>query len=338
MQNNIFCQNFFVISFSYKKMSIEERENFVKSKYKIKIENFFEKGDILGYVIVETCLRIEIYLETKKDFEINNLICQFDFQNINFLKNDAAVFHLFDVICGLDSVIKGEDQVLAQIKKAYFKCLENKKTSKLLNIIFNSAIETGKRFRTESKINEKNMSLDSISVKFIKEKVKNIEDKTIFIIGVGDLTQSILTLFHKMGHKNLIVTNRSERKSTELKKVYDNIRTAKFSQKYEFIQKSDIIISATSAPHLIVEYSGIKDILRDEKERFFLDLAVPRDIDSKITAFKNVFLYNLDDIWELYNQNVEKREQIVENFFYIIKEQLEKLKIKLEKQKKYSKN
>lgn len=338
MQNNIFCQNFFVISFSYKKMSIEQRENFVKSKYKTKIENFFEKGDILGYVIVETCLRIEIYLETKKDFEINNLICQFDFQNINFLKNDAAVFHLFDVICGLDSVIKGEDQVLAQIKKAYFKCLENKKTSKLLNIIFNSAIETGKKFRTESKINEKNMSLDSISVKFIKEKVKNIEDKTIFIIGVGDLTQSILTLFHKMGHKNLIVTNRSERKSTELKKVYDNIRTAKFSQKYEFIKKSDVIISATSAPHLIVEYSGIKDILRDEKERFFLDLAVPRDIDSKITAFKNVFLYNLDDIWELYNQNVEKREQIVENFFYIIEEQLEKLKIKLEKQKKYSKN
>ena len=338
MQNNIFCQNFFVISFSYKKMSIEERENFVKSKYKTKIENFFEKGDILGYVIVETCLRIEIYLETKKDFEINNLICQFDFQNINFLKNDAAIFHLFDVICGLDSVIKGEDQVLAQIKKAYFKCLENKKTSKLLNIIFNSAIETGKKFRTESKINEKNMSLDSISVKFIKEKVKNIEDKTIFIIGVGDLTQSILTLFHKMGHKNLIVTNRSERKSTELKKVYDNIRTAKFSQKYEFIQKSDIIISATSAPHLIVEYNGIKEILCDKKERFFLDLAVPRDIDKKIADFKNVFLYNLDDIWELYNQNVEKREQIVENFFYIIKEQLEKLKIKLEKQKKYSKN
>jgi len=69
-----------------------------------------------------------------------------------------------------------------------------------------------------------------------------------------------------------------------------------------------------------------------------LDLAVPRDIDKKIADFKNVFLYNLDDIWELYNQNVEKREQIVENFFYLIEEQLEKLKIKLEKQKKYSKN
>nr|WP_305798714.1 hypothetical protein [Leptotrichia sp. oral taxon 218] len=67
-------------------------------------------------------------------------------------------------------------------------------------------------------------------------------------------------------------------------------------------------------------------------------MAVPRDIDKKIANFKNVFLYNLDDIWELYNQNVEKREQIVENFFYLIEEQLEKLKIKLEKQKKYSKN
>ena len=146
MQNSIFCQNFFVISFSYKKMSIEERENFVKSKYKTIVENFFEKGDFLGYVIVETCLRIEIYFETKQNFEMNNLINQFDFQNMSFFRNEEALIHLFDVICGLDSIIKGEDQVLAQIKKAFFKYLENKKTSKLLNIIFNSAIETGKKF------------------------------------------------------------------------------------------------------------------------------------------------------------------------------------------------
>ena len=244
---------------------------------------------------------------------------------------------MFEVICGLDSVIKGEDQVLAQIKKSYLAHLENKKTSSFLNIIFNSAIEVGKKFRAESKITEKNLSLDSISVKFIKNKFGELDGKRIFVIGVGDLSQSILAILHKYDNCNLIMTNRSNRKSIELKKVFNNVETAEFKEKYDVVEKSDIVISATSAPHLILEKDKMGKILSDGKKRFFLDLAVPRDIETSIGEASNTMLYHLDDIWEEYNKNVKKRDKVVDEFYYIIDEQYKETIEKLLKREKYLK-
>ena len=247
-----------------------------------------------------------------------------------------AVHYLLRVICGLDSIIKGEDQILVQLKKAYFEALDKETTSSFLNIIFNQAIETGKRFRAESRINEKNISLDSIAVKFIKTKFESLEDKKVFVIGVGDLSQSILALLHKMNNCHLTMTNRSLKKSIELQKVFPDVQTAEFSEKYNIIKNMDIVISATSAPHLIIEKAKIEDILNDGKKRFFLDLAVPRDIEISIGEFENVSLYHLEDIWDEYNKNVEKRDEIVEKYFYIIEEQLKKIAEKLEKRRKYT--
>ena len=117
--------------------------------------------------------------------------------------------------------------------------------------------------------------------------------------------------------------------------MFPDVQTAEFSEKYNIIKNMDIVISATSAPHLIIEKAKIEDILNDGKKRFFLDLAVPRDIEISIGEFENVSLYHLEDIWDEYNKNVEKRDEIVEKYFYIIEEQLKKIAEKLEKRRKY---
>ena len=117
--------------------------------------------------------------------------------------------------------------------------------------------------------------------------------------------------------------------------MFPDVQTAEFSEKYNIIKNMDIVISATSAPHLIIEKTKIEDILNDGKKRFFLDLAVPRDIEISIGEFENVSLYHLEDIWDEYNKNVEKRDEIVEKYFYIIEEQLKKIAEKLEKRRKY---
>lgn len=207
--------------------------------------------------------------------------------------------------------------------------------STLLNIIFNNAIETGKRFRSESRINEKNISLDSIAVKFIKSKIETFENKKVFIIGVGNLSQSILALLHKSEKCFLTMTNRSFRKSIELQKMFERVKTAEFVEKYDVVKKSDIIISATSAPHLVLEKKNMEAILEDGKKRFFLDLAVPRDIDVNIGNISGVQLYHLEDIWEEYNRNIERRDTIVEKYSYIIDEQLSKIHKKIEKRNRY---
>lgn len=334
--NENLVKNFYILSFSYKNLSLEEREKFVKEGYRHILGEYLEKRVINGYVAVETCLRIELYLDVSREFEIERLKRDFRVEKMKDYEGTEAVHYLLRVICGLDSIIKGEDQILVQLKKAYFEALDKETTSSFLNIIFNQAIETGKRFRAESRINEKNISLDSIAVKFIKTKFESLEDKKVFVIGVGDLSQSILALLHKMNNCHLTMTNRSLKKSIELQKVFPDVQTAEFSEKYNIIKNMDIVISATSAPHLIIEKTKIEDILNDGKKRFFLDLAVPRDIEISIGEFENVSLYHLEDIWDEYNKNVEKRDEIVEKYFYIIEEQLKKIAEKLEKRRKYT--
>lgn len=334
--NENLVKNFYILSFSYKNLSLEEREKFVKEGYRHILGEYLEKRVINGYVAVETCLRIELYLDVSGEFEIERLKRDFRVEKMKDYEGTEAVYYLLRVICGLDSIIKGEDQILVQLKKAYFEALDKETTSSFLNIIFNQAIETGKRFRAESRINEKNISLDSIAVKFIKTKFESLEDKKVFVIGVGDLSQSILALLHKMNNCHLTMTNRSLKKSIELQKVFPDVQTAEFSEKYNIIKNMDIVISATSAPHLIIEKTKIEDILNDGKKRFFLDLAVPRDIEISIGEFENVSLYHLEDIWDEYNKNVEKRDEIVEKYFYIIEEQLKKIAEKLEKRRKYT--
>ena len=334
--NENLVKNFYILSFSYKNLSLEEREKFVKEGYRHILGEYLEKRVIKGYVAVETCLRIELYLDVSREFEIERLKREFRVEKMKDYEGTEAVHYLLRVICGLDSIIKGEDQILVQLKKAYFEALDKETTSSFLNIIFNQAIETGKRFRAESRINEKNISLDSIAVKFIKTKFESLEDKKVFVIGVGDLSQSILALLHKMNNCHLTMTNRSLKKSVELQKVFPDVQTAEFSEKYNIIKNMDIVISATSAPHLIIEKAKIEDILNDGKKRFFLDLAVPRDIEISIGEFENVSLYHLEDIWDEYNKNVEKRDEIVEKYFYIIEEQLKKIAEKLEKRRKYT--
>lgn len=334
--NENLVKNFYILSFSYKNLSLEEREKFVKEGYRHILGEYLEKRVMKGYVAVETCLRVELYLDVSREFEIERLKRDFRVEKMKDYEGTEAVHYLLRVICGLDSIIKGEDQILVQLKKAYFEALDKETTSSFLNIIFNQAIETGKRFRAESRINEKNISLDSIAVKFIKTKFESLEDKKVFVIGVGDLSQSILALLHKMNNCHLTMTNRSLKKSIELQKVFPDVQTAEFSEKYNIIKNMDIVISATSAPHLIIEKAKIEDILNDGKKRFFLDLAVPRDIEISIGEFENVSLYHLEDIWDEYNKNVEKRDEIVEKYFYIIEEQLKKIAEKLEKRRKYT--
>ena len=334
--NENLVKNFYILSFSYKNLSLEEREKFVKEGYRHILGEYLEKRVIKGYVAVETCLRVELYLDVSREFEIERLKRDFRVEKMKDYEGTEAVHYLLRVICGLDSIIKGEDQILVQLKKAYFEALDKETTSSFLNIIFNQAIETGKRFRAESRINEKNISLDSIAVKFIKTKFESLEDKKVFVIGVGDLSQSILALLHKTNNCHLTMTNRSLKKSIELQKVFPDVQTAEFSEKYNIIKNMDIVISATSAPHLIIEKAKIEDILNDGKKRFFLDLAVPRDIEISIGEFENVSLYHLEDIWDEYNKNVEKRDEIVEKYFYIIEEQLKKIAEKLEKRRKYT--
>ena len=203
--------------------------------------------------------------------------------------------------------------------------MENNTSSKILNIVFNKAIELGKKFRTESKVCHNALSLEAISLKFIKESIGFLSDKKVLILGVGDLAQAILYLLVKENVKNITITNRSHHKALEVQSLFD-VDVISFECKNTAAVESDVIISATSAPHLVLKSEEIVPYLHNDKKYTFLDLAVPRDIEETIGSPKNVSLFNLDDIWNVDNKNLETRDSLMNSYSYLVDKQIINLK------------
>ena len=163
------------------------------------------------------------------------------------------------------------------------------------------------------------------SVLFIKNKFPNIEDKNIFILGIGELAQDILTVLSKEHLKNIYITNRTYHKAEQIKNKFDIVNIVDYKEKYKEMIEADVIISATSAPHIVVEYDKFVPKMRENKDYLFIDLAVPRDVDERLDNFKNVEIYNLDDIWKVYNENSMNRDKLLEDYSYLVDEQMKKL-------------
>ena len=313
-----------VIGISHENLSLLEREEFMRTRPKYIIERLYSEKSINAYINLSTCLRTEFYIELNSNVDINEIKNLFSVDMV-VKSGIEAIEYLFKVSCGFYSVIKGEDQILAQVKGAHAEALENEHSSKFLNIIFNKAIELGKKFRTKSMIAHNALSLEAISLKFIKSKFHTIEDKNIFILGIGELAQDILTLLTKEDLKNIYITNRTYHKAEQIKKKFDIVNIVDYKEKYKEMIEADVIISTTSAPHIVVEYDKFIPKMKEDKDYLFIDLAVPRDVDERLADFKNIEICNLDDIWEVYNQNSINRDKLLEDYSYLISEQMEKL-------------
>jgi glutamyl-tRNA reductase len=312
---------FYILGVTHKDLTLKEREAFIKNGPKKIMEELLEDGIVKGYVLLETCLRVEIYMESKnielvkEKFNIGPLFVK--------KSNIEAVKYLFDVVCGFNSIIKGEDSILSQVRNSFLKSMEEKHTTKTLNVIFNKAIEVGKKFRHKSQVSKNAMSLEAIALKFIREHFDTLEDKRIFIVGTGEMAVAILNIFTRNNINNIVMTNRSRTRVLELKEKY-NIDIVDFNERYTEVEKSDIIISATSAPHLVLVEEKMKD-LNMTKEKIFLDLAVPRDIDTSIEIYPNINLYNLDNLWDVVRKNEEKRSNLLKEYKYILEDQIKNL-------------
>ncbi|MGL6065767.1 MAG: glutamyl-tRNA reductase [Cetobacterium sp.] len=321
----MYFKNFIAFGITHKNLNLCQRENFIQNNPNYIVEKLFKDGKIVGYVNLSTCLRVEYYLDLAKNYSLEEFEKDMTLENIFIKQGHDAVNYLFRVTCGFESVIKGEDQILAQIKKAQFTSMENRLSSSNINVIFNKAIELGKKFRNQSKICHNALSLEAISLKFIKNIVSDMKNKRILILGLGDLAKDLMELLAKEEYNSLTITNRSYHKALEFSDIY-NANVISFEDKLEEVAKSDIIISATSAPHAIIKKDEILPMINLEKEYVFLDLAVPRDIEEDLNSLKNINLYNIDDVWGVYYENLENRENILTKYEYMLGEQMINLK------------
>lgn len=324
-RGNMDFKNFIVIGISHKDFTLEEREEFIKRQPIKLVEKLYAQGMVEGYINLSTCLRVEIYIQLKKDTSLGEFMKNFEEYGVFYKQGYEAVNYLFRVACGFESVIKGEDQILSQIKKSHSESMEKKCGTNILNVIFNKAIELGKKFRHHSKVAHNALSLEAISLKFIKSQVEELKERKILILGLGELSEAIMKLLIKEGVKDITITNRSYHKSIEIQRNYP-VEVIGFEEKITAAAEHDIIISATSAPHYIIHRGEFEEVMERERKHIFLDLAVPRDIEETLNELSNIRLFNLDDVWSVYYSNVENRENLMKKYEYLLIEQMSNLK------------
>ncbi|MDR3653274.1 MAG: hypothetical protein P4L34_09930 [Paludibacter sp.] len=276
-------------SVNFKQFSLRERETFLRSILSAENE---------PQILLQTCNRIEQYS---------------GFGDVS----EEVVRYLFRLVSGLESSFIGETAIQGQVKKAYLEASEKYQLSTSLHKLFQTALRVGKRVRTESALSRGAMSHSQATIELLLRENIELENSIITIIGANKLNEDIIRFLHAKGAYSLFLSNRSYDKAEELANKY-GCSSFRLDDKTEFLSFSDVLICATSAPHLIVKPEHISP----DKELLILDLAFPRDVDESIGLLPNVTLYNLEDIKGRVIENVDARNKEVELAMQIIDEEV----------------
>ena len=307
-------------------INVREAVSFTDTK-KIEAINILLDSEIDEIVILSTCNRSEIYISSEniqqKVDEVANFYKDYfgvkDIEQYLFKKtNLEAIQHLFDVTAGLDSLVVGEDQILGQVKDAHEFCMKLGATKKVFNKLFRDAVTTSKEIKTITKISQQPLSISYIGVKLLKEKMGTLEGKNALIVGLGKMNLLTLNHLEEENVKNIYIANRNIEKTKEIENKFDNIIPIEYSDRHKIIQEKsiDIVISATSSPHLVIKYD---DMPKLDKKIYIMDIALPRDIDTKLKELNYVELYDIDDLKEIHDKNDIKRNELAQKAQEIIK-------------------
>lgn len=230
--------------------------------------------------------------------------------------------HLFRVAAGLESPLLGETAILGQVRRAYDEAKAQGKLSANMNKLFQAAIHVGHRVRTETTISRGAVSYSQVTVDMLSSMMPDLDKRVVSIIGVNDMTESILNFLTARGATNLILANRSFEAAEQLAKKYD-AQAVPLSDKRKILQLSDVVISATSAPHSIIRKEDVLPFYRDV---LFFDLANPRDIDEEVDRLSGVQVFTLEKIEQSARQNLKARSNAIGDCERIIEEELAELK------------
>ena len=308
-----------ILGLNHKTAPIEIREKFSISKEALRrgLENLDGYDGLNEAVILSTCNRSEIYAVTADDCAesvyhfLNDLIGGGVDENFLYEYDGAAcVNHLFEVAAGLDSLILGEGQILSQVKEAYSIAKSAQATSTILNTLFHRAIAAGKRVRTETKIAYNSVSVSSAAVELAAKKLDGLSGKSALIFGAGKMAQ--LTAQHLLAHgvgKIFVANHHLERAEDMAAKIGG--QAVAWEDALTSAAHVDIIITSTGAPHYVIKPWQTQQLMarRAGREIFFIDIAVPRDVDPEVGKIAGVTLYNIDDLESVVEKNLQARQR-----------------------------
>lgn len=266
-----------------------------------------------GSVLLQTCNRIELYYG-EGDVP------------------DGVARHLFRVTAGLESALIGERAVQGQVKESYLQAARQYRLQAEMHKLFTCALQAGKRVRTETEISQGAVSHSLAAIEIIEQEKADLNRSHITIIGVNKLTSDILKFLKNKGAQMVFLANRSQMKAHQLADPL-GISVYELYDKHRFLADTDILISATSAPHALIHAGDIPA----GKPLLAIDLAFPRDIDASVGTLSSVRLYNLRDVEQRVRENISVRQGEVARAEVIIEEGIAELQDILYRRKQYLK-
>jgi glutamyl-tRNA reductase len=313
-----------LIGISYKTALVEVREKFSFTKEEIVpfSEMLQQQTEISDLVLISTCNRTEIYFsqdihDNQTAFELVYEVIK-KFKNVNdhcwhyfyHRSNAGAVRHLFEVASGLDSLIIGEDQIIGQVKDAYLACTEAALTDAVLMRLFQKSFEVGKRVRSETGIKLGITSVSSAAVEMCSCILDGVSDKSVLLIGTGETGNLALQSIYKKGVKQIGVTNRTIEKAEKIAAKYNGMAIP-FESFEKYLHGFDIVMIATSSQDPLITAEMVKKTrqVRPEHKQIFIDLSVPRNIESAVGELENVELLTVDDLQEIIDQTTGKKKE-----------------------------
>ncbi len=329
---------FLCLGLNHRTAPVEVRERFAVGTTKLgeAANELVELAEASEGVVVSTCNRTEFYLAAEDAQAAFRLIETRLAEKIHLDSSVAAHFyrkekseaakHLCRVVSGLDSMMLGETEIFGQVKQAYGSALEAGATGSILNKIFQRAFSVGKKVRTETSIQEGSTSVGNVAVDLAEKIFGHLKNSEVMILGAGEMSRITAQSLVSRGARSIFVANRSFDRAQELAAEMGGC-AVRFDDWQRVLERVDVVISSTGAPHAIVMRADVEKARRARKYRplFFIDIAVPRDIDPAVGEIEEVYLYDIDTLEQLAEEARTRRLLQIEQCERIIDLELIKL-------------
>jgi len=297
------------------------------------LQSLKKNKNVMEAVIISTCNRTEVYCYISDDSEhiVKDWLHKFHKQNSDSLdeylyhyKDHDVIRHLLRVTCGLDSMVLGEPQILGQIKTAYSHALNGQALGKSLGRLFQHAFTVAKQVRTDTAIGSSPVSVAFAAVNLAKQIFSSLADSTALLIGAGATIELAARHLHDNGIGRIIIANRTVERAHNLA-TQVNGYAINLSEMPMHLAEADIVISSTASQLPILGKGAVERALKERKRRpiFMVDIAVPRDIEPEVGELEDVYLYCVDDLHEIIDENLQSRREAALQAEEIIDSQLE---------------
>ncbi|MBW6513074.1 MAG: glutamyl-tRNA reductase [Desulfuromonadaceae bacterium] len=315
--------NIIVVGLSHRTTPVEIREKvaFAPTEMEKPLRQMLALSAVNEAVIVSTCNRVELYACTR---DIDNAIAQLrrflaDYHGLDDAVlaphlydyyGEDAIRHVFRVSSSLDSMVLGEPQILGQIKTAYSYATEHKTAGLILNRFLHKAFSVAKRVRTETSIASSAVSVSFAAVELARKIFEKLDDKTVMLIGAGEMCELAARHFVSNGVRSVLVTNRTFARAEKLADEFGG-RPVPFAEFADYLPQVDIVLTSTGAPDFVLSADKAEEVIRRRKNKpmFMIDIAVPRDIDPRVNDIDNIYLYDVDDLQGVVAANLKGRKK-----------------------------